>query len=85
LWRKALAKNLARGQAQGTVRSEIDPDTTAAFLVASLEGSIGLAKGSQDPSLLETCTRGVIQFLETLRSPPPATASAGKADAAAIH
>lgn len=85
LWRRGLAKNLARGQRQGTVRSDIDVDHTAAFIVAACEGSIGLAKGSQDPQLLETCARGIIQYLETLRSAPPATATAEKPEATAIH
>ena len=67
LWRQGLAKNLARGQREGTVRPELDPDATAAFLVAACEGSIGLAKGSQDVELLATCACGIVQFLETLR------------------
>ncbi len=67
LWRQGLAKHLARGQREGTVRPEIDPEDTAAFLVASCEGSMGLAKGSQDGNLLETCVRGIVQYLETLR------------------
>jgi TetR/AcrR family transcriptional repressor of nem operon len=66
-WRRGLANNLARGQRQGTVRDDVDAEDTAAFVVASCEGSIGLAKGSQDPRLLETCIRGIVQYLETLR------------------
>ncbi len=69
LWRQGLAKNLARGQSEGTVRPDIDADATAAFLVAACEGSIGLAKGSQDAELLGTCVRGIMQFLTSLRPP----------------
>ena len=67
LWRRGLARNLARGQREGTVRADLDAADTAAFLVAACEGSIGLAKGSQDPRLLKTCIRGIVQYLETLR------------------
>ena len=67
LWRRGVARNLARGQQQGTVRPDIDADETADFIVAACEGSIGLAKGSQDTALLATCARGIIRYLETLR------------------
>ncbi len=70
LWRRGLARNLARGQREGKVRIDVDPEDTATFLVASCEGSIGLAKGSQDPKLLETCVRGIVRYLETLRPTP---------------
>ncbi len=70
LWRRGLTRNLARGQREGTVRTDVDAEDTATFLVASCEGSIGLAKGSQDPKLLETCVRGIVQYLEGLRPAP---------------
>ncbi len=67
LWRRGLARNLARGQRQGTVRDDVDPETVAACLIAFYEGSIGLARGSRDPRLLEICGREILRYLDALR------------------
>ena len=84
LWRRGLARNLARGQREGTVRQDVDAEDIAAFLVASCEGSLGLAKGSQDPRLLEVCVRGVVQYLETLRPAEARPAAAASRENAAV-
>ncbi len=67
LWRRSLARNLARGQRQGTVRDDVDPEAAAACLIAFYEGSIGLARGSRDPQLLEICGREILRYLDALR------------------
>lgn len=67
LWRQSLARNLASGQRQGTVRDDIDPESAAACLIAFYEGSIGLARGSRDPDLLATCVCEIGRYLDALR------------------
>ncbi len=67
-WRSDLQAALARGQEAGTVNSEINTMQAATFFVASMEGSIGLAKNAQDRELLAVCIEGLINFLEGLRA-----------------
>ncbi len=66
-WRGGTARALARGQAEGTVRGDVDPESVAAFVVAAVEGSYGLAKGSNDGALLRDNFRMLGLFLEGLR------------------
>jgi len=67
-WHEGLAAALARGQREGTVRPDIDPAGMAVFIVATLEGCLGLAKTAQDPDLLWQCGGSLIQVLEGLRN-----------------
>jgi len=67
LWRDGLAQALRRGQESGYVRPDVDPSKSAAFIIAALEGGVGLAKNAQDPDLLRACGQGLIGYLESLR------------------
>ena len=67
IWTDAVAKDLASGQAQGTVRKDVDVRKIAAFVVASIEGSFGLAKGAQSASMLRSNLEVLSTFLESLR------------------
>jgi TetR/AcrR family transcriptional regulator, transcriptional repressor for nem operon len=67
LWTGAVAKDLERGQAEGTVRKDIDAQKMAAFVVASIEGSFGLAKGAQSATMLRSNLEVLSSFLESLR------------------
>jgi TetR/AcrR family transcriptional regulator, transcriptional repressor for nem operon len=67
LWTDSVAKELERGQAAGTVRSDVDPRKIAAFVVASIEGSFGLAKGAQSADMLRSNLEVLSTFLESLR------------------
>lgn len=67
LWRQTVADSLAQGQRAGTVRFDVNPGDAATFLVAALEGIIGLTKISQDTALFEASARGLVQYLESLR------------------
>ena len=60
----------SRGQAEGTVRQDLDPRKVAAFVVASIEGSFGLAKGAQSATLLRSNLKLLGAFLDTLRPAP---------------
>ena len=67
IWTDAVAKDLERGQAEGTVRRDVDAGKIAAFVVASIEGSFGLAKGAQSASMLRSNLEVLSSFLESLR------------------
>ena len=70
IWTGAVAKDLARGQAEGTVRKDVNPRKIAAFVVASIEGSFGLAKGAQSAAMLRSNLKVLGSFLESLRPAP---------------
>jgi TetR/AcrR family transcriptional regulator, transcriptional repressor for nem operon len=67
LWTEGVAKGLERGQKEGSVRDDVDPGKVAAFVVASIEGSFGLAKGAQSAALLRSNLEVLSSFVESLR------------------
>jgi len=66
-WTDAFYRALQKGQAEGTVRRDLDARKVAAFIVAAIEGSFGLAKSAKSPSLLRANLDVLGTFLETLR------------------
>ena len=74
-WRRGIAGALRQGQAHGKVLASVDADQVATFILASLEGSIGLAKNSQSYEVFEEALGGLKLFLDSLR-PAPAAATA---------
>jgi len=66
-WRRGIAEALTRGQAAGNVRGDIDVEATAIFIVATLEGCVGLAKTSQSLDLLHLCGAGLTRYLDSLK------------------
>jgi len=67
IWTQSVAKALKRGQTEGTVRRDLDVRKVAGFVVASIEGSFGLAKGAQSAVLLRSNLAVLSSFLESLR------------------
>jgi TetR/AcrR family transcriptional repressor of nem operon len=68
-WQKGVAALLRKGQSQGTVRRELNPDETASFLVAMVEGNASLAKVAQDAKVWEVGIRNIVGWLRSLRVP----------------
>ena len=66
-WHDAVAGALREGQKRGLVRSDIDANETATFLIATYEGYVVLTKNSQDPRLMKSGQRRVSGHLESLR------------------
>jgi TetR/AcrR family transcriptional regulator, transcriptional repressor for nem operon len=69
-WTGGFAELLERGQAEGTVRRDLNAKKLAHFLVAAIEGSFGLAKAAQSPALLRSNLEVLSTLLESLRSAP---------------
>lgn len=68
-WRAAISQALVKGQGNHSVRADINPDAAATFIVAAIEGCVGLAKNANDVNLLFECGEGLMHYLETLRAP----------------
>lgn len=68
-WRGAIADALRRGQASGQVRTNVDAPCAASFILASLEGSLSLAKSARDEALFFSNMKLLSEFIETLREP----------------
>jgi len=76
-WHDGIAAALREGQKRGMVRSDVDPDETAIFLIAANEGCWSLAKNAQDVRVLQSGIRSMIRYLESLRAPGSRSRAAG--------
>lgn len=65
-WRSAVAGALERARQQGNLRSDLDTDRTATFVVAALEGGIGLSKNAQNPQRFAECSAALVDYLRSL-------------------
>jgi TetR/AcrR family transcriptional regulator, transcriptional repressor for nem operon len=68
-WQGGVATLLRKGQSGGTVRRDLNPDETASFLVAMVEGYASLAKNAQDTKVWEVGIRNIVGWLKSLRAP----------------
>ncbi len=66
-WHDAVAEALREGQKRGLVRSDINPNETATFLIATYEGYVVLGKNSQDPRTIRSGQRRLSGHIESLR------------------
>lgn len=67
-WREGIAAALRASRDAGWVRAEVDPEQTALFLQAALEGCVGLGKNAQSRVTFRACLYGLLHYLETLRA-----------------
>jgi TetR/AcrR family transcriptional regulator, transcriptional repressor for nem operon len=70
-WVDAVARRLERGLKTGEVRRGVEPRKVAAFVVAAIEGSFGMAKGAQSAAMLRSNLEVLSSFLDTLRPARP--------------
>jgi TetR/AcrR family transcriptional regulator, transcriptional repressor for nem operon len=77
-WHDAMAEALREGQKRRVVRSDINANETATFLLAAWEGYAVLGKNSQDPRMMESGQRSVIGHIESLRTARGRTRVAGR-------
>jgi AcrR family transcriptional regulator len=66
-WTDGIAAALKRAQAAGIVRRDVDARKVAAFVVAAVEGSFGIAKNARSAAVLRENLEMVNLFLEGLR------------------
>ena len=67
-WHRSMTNAFRRGQGEGTVSKDIEPEEEATFVIAMYEGYISLAKNSLDPRLLKSGKKRMISHLEALRA-----------------
>lgn len=67
-WQGATREALEKAQQNGQIRADCDCEEIATFVMAALEGCMGLAKSAQSKDRLRTCNRGLIQFLLSLKA-----------------
>jgi TetR/AcrR family transcriptional regulator, transcriptional repressor for nem operon len=77
-WHDAMADALREGQKRGVVRSDINANETATFLIAAWEGYVVLGKNSQDPRMMQSGQRRVSGHLESLRPARGRARAAGR-------
>ena len=77
-WHDAIAVALRGGQKRGVVRTDVNANETATFLIAAYEGYISLTKNSQDARMLQSGQRSVIRHLESLRPARGRARAAGR-------
>jgi TetR/AcrR family transcriptional repressor of nem operon len=77
-WIEGFARILERGQAEGSVRRDVDAREVATFLVGALEGSYGLAKSARSKAMLRANLDVLSALLDSLRSHPTRTQSRRK-------
>ena len=68
-WQEGVATLLRKGQSQGTVRRNLNPDEAASFLIAMVEGYASLAKNAQDAKVWEVGIRNIVGWLRSLCPP----------------
>ena len=66
-WREGFARTLKRGQAEGTVRGDVNVRQVATFVVAAIEGSTSLAKSARSAAMQRSNLRLLSKFLDGLR------------------
>ena len=66
-WSRCLVEALEAGKRHGTVRQDLDCDRTATFVIAAVEGCIGMAKNAQSLERLQVCTLSLVEYLDSLR------------------
>jgi TetR/AcrR family transcriptional repressor of nem operon len=77
-WHDAMADALREGQKRRVVRSDINANETATFLIAAWEGYIVLGKNSQDARMLQSGQRRMSGQIESLRPARDRTRMAGR-------
>jgi hypothetical protein len=68
MWGSSYIGALERAKQDGTVHQGVDVGDAAHALVAQIEGTLSLARNSQDPRTLVTGARSLRSYLESMRA-----------------
>lgn len=69
-WHSGVVAGIRRGQANGSVRNDLQAEQVAAVIICIVEGAAGLAKTRQDPLFFEASMQGLESYLASLRPQP---------------
>ncbi len=67
IWRKGVAKALRAGQQRGNVRTDLESDEVAAFVIAGVGGALVQAKSGKGLASAQECMAGLSRYLTSLR------------------
>lgn len=67
-WLAVVKQALTRGKKSGEVKQEVHSAETAFFIVAALEGCIGMSKNTQSVAAYRGCLGQLIRYLDTLKT-----------------
>lgn len=65
-WHQSIADSFRRALENDQVRDDVEPDTVAMMIVATMEGAINAAKVAQSLDKLYLCGTGLIQYLQLI-------------------
>jgi TetR/AcrR family transcriptional repressor of nem operon len=68
IWHQVISDALQTARSKGIIREDIDCEDTATFVMAAMEGCIGIAKNAQSVDRLMACNRGLMQYLLSLKA-----------------
>ena len=67
-WQAAYRGALARARQRGIIQAAVDPGDAAWMLVAQIDGTLSLARNSQDSETLTTGARALRSYLASIRT-----------------
>lgn len=67
MWHRSIVEALSRGQGAGIVRGEMDCNSVAMFIIATIEGTVGIAKNAQKQDILKINMRALFEYLDALK------------------
>ncbi|MHB8317564.1 MAG: TetR family transcriptional regulator C-terminal domain-containing protein, partial [Acidithiobacillus ferrivorans] len=65
-WVEVMATALADGQLARKVRADVEPEEVALFIVAAIEGCVGLGKNAQSVEAYQRCLRQLQLYVKSL-------------------
>jgi len=66
-WKTHLTTALQRCQKNGFMNKQTDPEHIATLIIAVSQGAIGIAKNAQQPASFTEYTRGLVEYLTSLK------------------
>ena len=67
-WQDTLSEELHKGQKNGIVDPTVDPQDCALFIIALIEGTLGMTKIQRDRKIYERSKNELKRYLESLRA-----------------
>lgn len=70
-WQQLIAQALRWGQSNGRIRSDVDCDAAALFIVSAWEGCWGMAKNRQSVAVFQSCMQQLKDYILNLAPRQP--------------
>ena len=67
-WKSAISEALKNGQKQGLIDISINTDDSAMFILAAIEGALGMTKNHQNKEVYYSCGRELKRYLNILKA-----------------